>query len=73
MKCALASRIDASSRLNFQVNSNFISIQIALPNMNRFSVSDTICVLTEIVGFTANEETLRAIATDGSDPWRFRF
>lgn len=33
----------------------------------------SVCVLTEIVGFTVDEEILRAIAADGSDPWRFRF
>ena len=31
------------------------------------------CVLTETVGFTVDEETLRTIAADGSHPWRFRF
>ncbi|MEM7781523.1 MAG: hypothetical protein AAF697_14135 [Pseudomonadota bacterium] len=33
----------------------------------------SVCVLTEIVGFTVDEDTLRAIAEDGSGPWRFRF
>lgn len=33
----------------------------------------SVCVLSETVGFTVGEETLRAIAADGPDPWRFRF
>lgn len=33
----------------------------------------SVCVLTEIVGFTVEEDTLRAITANGSDPWRFRF
>lgn len=35
--------------------------------------SYSICVNTETVGFTVEENTLRAIAADGAGPWRFRF